>query len=83
MRKLVEDRQVVYSGEPRLIVAIDADAGRVELAPRPVRDVAQARDTGGPGLHYLGGPSVPGDVVSVSDCYPRPDLSEAWPWLTI
>jgi len=81
MCKLPQLRLVTYRGQSRMIVAIDVPAGLVELAPRPnTLDPSSAGEVGRPGLQYLGMRPVPGDVVSVADCVPRPDLTPDWPW---
>lgn len=84
MRKLAVPQMVTYRDRSRLIVAIDAAASQVELAPLTnVRDVSAGPDAGGPGLQYPGGPPVAGEIVSVVDCDPRPDHSPDWPWRTV
>ena len=84
IRKLLVPRPVSYKGQNRRVVAIDVSAGRVELASGPnVRDTAGAGEAGRSGLQYIGGRPRPGDIVSVADCVPRPDLSPDWPWATV
>jgi len=84
MRKVINRPVVTCRGQSRLIVAIDYEAGQVELAPLTnVRDAAAGAEPGGAGLQYIGGASVPGEIVSVAECEPRPDHSPGWPWPTI
>ena len=75
---------VTYRGQSRLIVAIDYGAGQVELAPlTSIRDVADPAAASGAGLQVIGGPPVPGEIVSVLECEPRPDHSPCRPWPTV
>jgi hypothetical protein len=84
MRKLLGPQTVTYSGHTRLVVGIDAAAGQVELAPRTnVRDISGGGAATDPGLQYPGGHPVPGDIVHVVECDPRPDQSPDWPWATM
>jgi hypothetical protein len=78
---LLTHQLVTVANANRVIIAIDAETGQVELAKVPAFSFDP--ESASRELQFPGGMLGSGEIVSVADCEPRPDHQPDWPWATL